>query len=129
MAMKRPALDKMKMPMKKAGAADAGADLAASLSPEQLKQMKRKEDTETPEDEDLESPEEQAQEDEMGLEQHPGMEEMPGLDHLSDDELLQEMQKRGLMEAADAPEEGHGISEDEFAAQDKALKAKMPLRK
>lgn len=99
-------LSKLKMP-KKADEKDMD-----------LESMMAAEDTEGPGEEDMESPEYQAREDELGIEKHDGEEEAGHeegksaegeLEMVSDDDLLAEVKKRGLMK--DLEESEHPAEE------------------
>lgn len=75
-----------------------------------LEEMKKMEEEEGPGDEEAESPEFQALEDEMGVEKHS--KEGMDLEGISDDELMAELKKRGLMgkmEGKEEEEEGEYI--------------------
>lgn len=91
MAMGKPGkLDRLKMPGKRKD--DEGL----------MAEMQAAEDAEQPGDEEAESPEYQAKEDEMGIEEHDDAGEGHGeagasLEQASDDELMAELKKRGLM--------------------------------
>jgi hypothetical protein len=92
-------LDKLKMPEKK-----------PMMSRDE---MMAQEDSETPEEEAAESPEEQAQEDEMGTEKHAQSDE---LTMISDDDLMAEVKKRGLMSKMSPEEEqSEGEPADQMA--------------
>lgn len=75
-------LKAMPMPKKPMGAQEADMDLESMLAEEQAEPAEGSED--------MESPEYQAAEDAAGIEMHPA-------EQLSDDELLMELKKRGLM--------------------------------
>lgn len=83
-----------------------------------LEDLKRMEMEEGPEDEAKESPEFQAMEDALGLEMHDeekpskSMKKMEPLKGISDDELMAELKKRGLMSKME--EEGEEEESEEY---------------
>lgn len=99
MAMKSKKLEKMRMPSKRQR--DEELDMS-SLSDEESDPM---------EDESMESPEHEGMEEDLGLETDPESVEQPSnpeLERVSDEELMAEIQKRGLlsdMEESNSEEE------------------------
>lgn len=79
-------LGKLKMPEKKKLS-------LADLENEDQGTLEAHEKNESPDEEASEAPEMEAKEEEMGLEQDPSKE----LEMISDDDLLAELKKRGLM--------------------------------
>jgi hypothetical protein len=109
----------MPMPKKPMGAKEADMDLESMLAEEQAEPAEGSEE--------MESPEYQAAEEEMGVEMHPA-------ESLSDDELLMELKKRGLMaksspvgKAAEADMEGEESEEEseEMPMPPKLMKKKL----
>lgn len=76
-----------------------------------MEDLHAEEAQESPEDEAAESPEQQSMEEELGLEEHPEeAKSNMALEGATDDELLAEIKKRGLMSQLSA-DEGEGESE------------------
>lgn len=93
-------LEKLKMPERKM---DPDMDMSRE-------DMEMAEAQESPEDEAMESPEYQVSEEEMGVEKK----QPAPLDDISDDELMAEIKKRGLMSQLDSGEED-AVAMDEMS--------------